>query len=160
MNSYVVSANGFYAGYVMDDEHKKIIQWATRIRDARPLNNKNARQLIDKFNLDAWVWNPFAEEPIKDKYEVVQRTYSSWYNNGEKEPAVLEWIARKVVMQSKTDARFLYDRDKKYDHYSMEEAEKIALEKNMAMYNELSEKLKHAQAQIAKVSEFKMDENF
>jgi len=144
MNSYIASGKGFLKNVSFDRDNKEhIFEWTPTLRDAQGYNSKSARNLIDKHELDAFIWQPYAQEPVRNKWRVVRRSNHYDFFNGE-DHEVLEWKAQKVTMESKSDARFIMakgndSRETLYD--SLEEAEAVALEKNEAILEELREKM-------------------
>ena len=149
-NNYVVSGKGFFKAtkliYDMETSDSTLIVgtemvWVDNIRNAKKFSGKSARNLIKNHGLDAFVWSPFKEEPIKNKYEVVRRNeYKSFYED--EIHNVLEWIPRKVVMESLTDVKYLNSiNSKPAEYYDQDEAIKVAREKNMAILIELETKM-------------------
>jgi len=144
LNNYIVSGQGFLKESHFDrDEKKQVFTWTRTLRDAKEFKSKSARLFIESNNLDAFIWNPFSEEPVKNKWRVVRRSKHHDFFNDE-DHGVLEWKAQKVMMESKSDVRFLMTGRGKnpetlYD--SLEEAEAIAFEKNRAILIELQEKM-------------------
>lgn len=142
-NNYIVSGEGFLKDIAFDMDNKVFIpEWTNKVREAKAYSYKSACVLIKKHNLSAFVWNPFAEEPIRNKWRVVRRRdYRSFAVD--KTHETLEWKPEKVMMQSKTDVKFLNSRDSTpetlYD--SLEEATVVANEKNEVMMKELQEKM-------------------
>ncbi len=142
-NSYIVSGGGFLKEIFFDMDNKVFVpKWTNRVREAKAYSYKSACVLIKKHNLNAFVWNPFAEEPVRNKWRVVRRRDYGCFVDGKTHEA-LEWKAERVVMNNKTDAKFLISRNSTpetlYD--SLEEATVVANEKNEVMIKELQEKM-------------------
>ena len=142
MNNFIVSSKGFLQKVEYDETLKqKVFIWCDKLRDAQRCKSGAAKTLIENHNIDAFIWNPFKEEPVKNKWEVVKRV--SYYDIFEEiKHNALEWLPRKVVMQSKTDAKFLNDKNIKEENlYSYEESVIIANEKNEKTIEELKSKI-------------------
>jgi hypothetical protein len=149
-NTYLVSGKGFYAGNVFkyDTEyHNKIIGqehlWVDNIRNAKPLSGKSARKIQENFDFPTFLWNPFKEEPIKEKWEVVQRSSEHDFFNDEYHK-VLEWRAIKVVHESMTDVKYLSNKASNRVgkvYYNEDDAKNIAKTNNLVMLSELIDKI-------------------
>lgn len=142
-NNYILSGEGFLKNVSFDKDKKAYnIEWTNLIREAKPYSYKSACVVIKNHNLNAFVWNPFAKEPIRNKWRVVRRNSHYSFAHDEKNEA-LEWHPEKVVMQSKSDINFLNSRNSTpetlYD--SLEEATEVANEKNRALIEELQGKI-------------------
>jgi len=144
MNNFIISGKGFLKTIFFDKETRKvIIEWTQQLRDAdKYKTSKTATQKIEKFNLDAFVWNPYKEEPIKGKWEIKQRQHYNSLMDNEKHK-VLEWIPQRVVMEKKTDVNYLVTKginNKKYfDTY--EDALSACKVKNLEIFHEIEEKI-------------------
>ena len=141
MNSFIISGYGFLAEITLDEQFKPVFKWVPSIREAKRYTSKQAKILIEKHQLKAFVWNPFKEEPIRDKWEVVRRREYHDFINDENHEA-LEWRAIKVKMQSDTDVKFL-TQTKTPEYFTQEQAISIARERNQVAINELIEKNKN-----------------
>lgn len=142
-NNYIVSGNGFLKNVSFDkDNNAYNIEWTNLIREAKPYSYKSACVVIKNHNLNAFVWNPFAEEPIRNKWCVVRRDRHYCFAHNENHEA-LEWKPERVVMHSKTDVKFLTSRNSTPEtlYNSLDEATEVANEKNRAMMEELQEKI-------------------
>lgn len=147
--NYLVSGKGFYGGkqLVYDLECvgstipiKNEIVWVDNVREAKNLSGKSARNLIKIHNLDAFIWQPYKEEPIINQWKVIQRSNNYGFLN-EKNHCALEWKAVKVVHENKTDVKFLANPNQKNEYYSEEDAKALAKEKNLAIIVELQKKM-------------------
>lgn len=144
MNNFIISGNGFLKSISFDKENKEyVIEWTQQLRDAdKYKTSKTANQIIEKFNLNAFVWNPYKEEPIRGKWEIVQRRgYNSFMDD--EEHKVLEWKPERVVMKKKTDVNYLITRGVENKTYfdSYEDAVIACRFKNLEILNELQEKI-------------------
>jgi len=144
MNKYIVSGQGFLKESHFDrDEKKQLFTWTRTLRDAKQFKSKGARLFIESNNLDAFIWNPFSEEPVKNKWRVVRRSkHHDFFNDEDHE--VLEWMVQLVMMESNSDAKYLATNKNSnpetlYD--IKEEAEEVAKEKNHAILIELQKKM-------------------
>ena len=143
MNNFIVSGKGFLKSTEFNKDTLKVdIVWTNLLREAQKFNTKTAVAIIEKNKLEAFVWNPYKEEPIRGKWEVVQRQKHYDFFNDEDHKA-LEWKAVRVTMEKKTDVNFLLTKgvEKKGYYNSEEEAVEIAQERNQAIITELKEKM-------------------
>ncbi len=143
MNNFIVSEKGFLKSIDFNKETKVFdIKWTKVLREAQRYNSKPAVNLLKKKEINGFIWNPYKEEPIRGKWEVVQR--KSGYSFDDKElHKALEWKPEKVLMESKTDLGFLLsdgvERKVYYDSYA--EALEICQVKNLEIIKELQEKM-------------------
>lgn len=144
MNNFIISGKGFLKTIVFDKESQKhVIEWTQQLRDAdKYKTSKTATKIIEKFNLNAFVWNPYKEEPIRGKWEIKQRQYYNTFMDYEKHK-VHEWIPERVVMEKKTDLNYLVTKgiDNKTYFDSYEDAVNACKVKNLEILNELQEKI-------------------
>lgn len=143
MNNFIVSGKGFLKSTEFNVDTKKVdIVWTNLLREAQRFNTKTAMAIIQKNDFEAFVWNPYKEEPVRGKWEVVQRQkhYDFFNDNNHK---ALEWKPIRVTMENKTDVNFLLTKGvEKKDYYnSEEEAIEIAQERNQEIILELQEKM-------------------
>ncbi len=140
-NNYIVTSKGFLKGWDKNEKNERIILYTDLIREALSFKTKTAKEVIETNNLEAFIWNPFKEEPITNKWQVVQRqSYEDFLN--EETHKVLEWRVIKVRMENKTDAKFLNNRNPSDEYHSYEEAVEICNIKNLEMLKELEIKIK------------------
>jgi len=143
MNNFIVSSKGFLKSIIFDKENNKHeIEYTQLLREAKRFKSKAAIELIKKFEIDGFIWNPYKEEPIKDKWCIYQR--NDYYTFLDEETHnVLEWLPKKVVMESKTDVKHLTSNGINnivyYDSY--EEAAEVCRLKNTVMIKELQDKI-------------------
>jgi len=152
MNSFIVSGKGFYKSITFNiDTKENDIEWTDLLREAKRFNTKSANSIIAINNIDAFVWNPYKEEPIIGKWTAVKRTglYDFIHNENHK---THEWKPERAVMEKKTDVNYLTTMDavKKTYYDSYEEALAVCQEKNIEMINELQEKITNLQNLIRK----------
>ena len=152
--NYVVNGFGFYCGkeLVFDLESFSIpaipigyrYKWTNKLREAKEYNSSTAKNIVKALkeqDIIAFVWNPFAEEPIRDKYEVTRRKEFTNYNTFDRDyHKVLEWRVEKLVMENKTDVKFLNDTLPK-NYYDYDEAVEICRQKNLEILLDLEKKM-------------------
>lgn len=140
MNIFIISGKGFLKPIKFDIETKCfVIEWTQNLREAdKYKSGKKATELIKKFDLDAFVWNPYKEEPIRGKWEIIQRKDD--YNDNHK---ILEWIPERVVMMNNTDVKYLMSKgvDVKTYYDTYEDAVFACKIKNIKILEELQEKI-------------------
>lgn len=138
MSVFIAGSKGFFKSYTFDEKYNKIFHWTDKIREAKQFQTAGkATKYIAGMNLDAFVWNPYKEEPIRDKYDVIKKR--SYYSSND---LIHEWVIEKVMMKSNTDAKFIENKQtEESKYYTLEQAQEIAFERNMAMFKELKTKL-------------------
>jgi len=105
----------------------------------KDLQKKSATSTINKLKIQGFVWNPFREEPIINKYEVVKRKDANYW--GAQEHHILEYYTQKAIMCNKTDLKYLNSMDKEHPkYYDYDEAVAICKELNKNILVELKEK--------------------
>lgn len=143
MNNFVVSGKGFLKSSEFNVDSKKVeIEWTQILREAQRFNSKTAASIIAKNGLEAFVWNPYKEEPIRGKWEVTQRRDHYNFIHDEHHKS-LEWRPGRVVMEKKTDVNFLTSKgvEKKNYYDSYEEALVVCQERNQEIIDELKSKM-------------------
>lgn len=143
MNNFIVSGKGFLKSISFDRETKQFnIEWTNQLRDADKYTTKKAIHLIDKYLIDAFVWNPYKEEPVRGKWEIIKRSEYTTFADYNKHK-VFEWIPERVVMEKKTDINYLLTKgvDNKTYYDSYEDALEACRIKNLEILNELQEKI-------------------
>lgn len=140
MNNFILGPTGFLASSEYNKETNTLdIVWVSEIRNAKRFTKKSAISTIAKLKIQGFVWNPFREEPIRNKYEVVKRKETfSWKD---KTDSILEYYPQKLIMGNKTDLKYLSNinsEPKKY--YDYDEAVTICKELNKDILVELKEK--------------------
>jgi len=144
---YIISGNGFLLGVentpIMEDNkrigtNKKYI-WSDSIIGAHEYTSKQARQMINLMDFDAFYWSPKKQFPLRDKWEVKQRQPGIDFCSYE-EHLVGEFYVEKMVMRSNSDLSYLMS-GSVVGGYSEEEAHKIAREKNLELKAELARKI-------------------
>jgi len=143
---FIVSGKGFYCGFELCSEHNKIHKWSSELTNAvHYASSSKAQKIIDKNNFEAFLWNPFKEQVIPNRYYVHKRVNILDFMTEEKHN-ILEWVVSKSFY-TRTDFRYLGDFENlKYDReteqsYSLEDAKQVAIEKNTIMLQELTNKI-------------------
>jgi hypothetical protein len=91
-------------------------------------------------DINGFLYNPYAEEPVRNMYEVKKQEYYSFEENKD---CIQEWKPVKAVMVNENDAEFLHTRKLKSQNLlTLEQAQAKAIELNIAMMRELNEKIK------------------
>jgi len=142
MNNFIASGNGFLKSIKFDIEIKQhVLEWTGVLREAQKFKRGKALDIIERYSIFGFVWNPYVEEPIRNKWEVLQRREFSLIIDDINKS--LEWKPEKVKMKSKTDVSYLLskgvDNTNYYDSY--EEALSVCNVKNLEMINELQTKI-------------------
>lgn len=136
-NKYIVSSNGFLKSFSYADNNKKpqdiIISWTPKLREALTFTTKQANNIINKYNLFCFVWNPYEEEHLTE-YKVVRRSSFTDFSDSS-EHSVLEWLVIKNY-SPKTDIKFLTSNSEEL--YDLETATRIANEKNELILQEIT----------------------
>lgn len=144
MNNFIIGGKGFLKSISFNrDENQFVMEWTQFIREAQKFKTKSALDIINKYNIDAFVWNPYKEEPLKEKWFVSQRRD---YFMGDYD----EWKPNRVVGEKKTDVQFLTSKgiDNKIYYDSYEDALEVCQIKNLEIINELQEKMNKMKSNI------------
>lgn len=137
---YIVSGKGFYKETIYNELHERKVIWVNKISNAKSFKSGEANKRICNLGIDAWVWNPYEETPIKDRWDVVQR--SNHYNFLDDENnLVLEWMVIRMTGLCDSDVKFIKNKAPQNRYYSYDEAIQIAKEKNIKMLEELQTKI-------------------
>jgi hypothetical protein len=139
MNNFICTNFGFVKAIVFDPETKtKKIEYTNRLRYAHAYNSKSAKNVMEKYNIIGWIYNPYDENHVgRDMYEVKRDSYS--WENPQK---IGEWRPVKAWSTNESDASFLQTRKlKSEDYMTLEEAQAKALELNRKLFAELLEVL-------------------
>lgn len=138
MNNYIVTSNGFIKDIYFDKKTlTRKIEYTKHLRYAKLYSSKQAQNIIDKWKLEAFVYNPWKEEPIREKYEVVlQQSYNLDFGE------VPIYIVRRAIMEKETDAKFLQNKKLTISKlYSFDDANIKVKELNSKMFKNLEIKL-------------------
>jgi hypothetical protein len=141
-NVFIVTGQGFVKSSTFDMETKTPhAEFTQKIREAGRFTAKSALGFIKNHNIEGFLWNPFAEEAVRDMYKVVKR---SEFNilEGEKN-STQEYYVQKAKMVSNSDVGFLFSgKLQEEDLLTFEEAKAKAIELNTKMFVELGNKIR------------------
>jgi hypothetical protein len=140
MNNYIVTNFGFIKNILFNKESLTTeIEYTDKLRYAKPFNSKTAKELMVKHDIIGFMYNPYAEEPVRNMYEVKRK-----YNNSfEEKNGIQEWVVVRAIMINESDANFLQSRKlKSRDLMTFEQATAKAIELNTVMLEELNEIIK------------------
>jgi hypothetical protein len=126
---FIVGSKGFYVTHHFDKENlTNIIEWTSVARNAKVFEKtKTAVQVIEKLNLDAFVWNVTKETPIKDRWYISNKSDS--YYTGQKNPYNI-WKPVRAIMLNESDKKFLSGQNDNRNTYTYEEAVELCNKKN------------------------------
>lgn len=140
-NNYIVTNFGFVKCIAIEGqgmEIKHVVQYTDKLRYAQLLSAKVAKKIMERHDIIGFLYNPYAEEPVRNMYEVKKRT--NYFE--ETEQAINEWQPVKAFMISESDANFLQSRKLNgRDLMTLGEAQAKAIELNTKMLEELQAKL-------------------
>lgn len=81
MNNYIVTSFGFVKSIVFNKETlKHEIEYTDKLRYAQPYKTKGAKLVMSKHDIVGFIYNPHAEEPIRNMYEVKQINHN-WFDD-------------------------------------------------------------------------------
>lgn len=138
-NCYLVSGKGFLTSYIKPRGTRRpepIFEWSDSVTNAMPIKSQLANKLIEEFNLEAFIWRPFAERVGDRQWVVVQK---SNYYFGRNEPIVWEAMSRGKIKDS--DIAFLNRKGKKNPldmGMPKEKAIALAMEKNAEEFDKVT----------------------
>ncbi len=140
MNHFIVTNQGFVKSISFDIETKcHTIEYTDKLRYAQAFHTKNAKMIMAKHNLSGFIYSPYAQEPVRDMYEVKRISHYSYEEDND---LIEEWEVRKAIMVSESDANFLQSRKLAGRNLmTLEEAQAKALKLNVAMLTELHNKI-------------------
>jgi hypothetical protein len=140
MNNYIVTNFGFVKSVTFDKiTLQHTIEYTDKLRYAQTFNNKGARAFMEKHDIIGFIYNPYAEEPVRNMYEVKKRHR---YEFEECLDKVEEWQPVKAIMVSESDANFLQSRKLAGRNLmTLGEAQALAIELNTRMLEELQAKV-------------------
>jgi len=141
MNNYICTGKGFVksAGY-SQEKQEFVIEYSDNVRNAQPFNTKAALKFMENHEIEGFVWKPYAEEPIRNMYQVKKR-YN--YDFEENHDRVQEWMPVKAIMANESDIAFLTSKKLTQENMmTFDEAKAEALRLNMEMMKELNDKVR------------------
>lgn len=142
-NKYIVSGKGFFKELIYGERNIiDQIVWCDNLANAKLFTSNQAQGMIKKLTeIECFIWSPFKEHEKKNKYTVTKRS-SSYNFIHDEDHTVLEWMVYKNF-ESSNDYTQLQNilRNKVPELYSLEEANKIARDRNLKMLEELTKKI-------------------
>jgi len=139
MNIFIGTSFGFIKGVIFDRECGNIIEYTPHLRYAATFKAGGARAFMSKYDIVGFLYNPYAQEPVRDMYEVKKDGFS-W--DDESKDSIKEWKVRKAIMINESDVNWLNSKKLEgRDLMSFEEAQQKAIDLNLAMLNEVQLKL-------------------
>lgn len=139
-HKFIVSNSGFLKEIV----HNKIeidFIWTQKIRDAKIFTTKTAKDTIDKYQLNCWIWNPYEEE-YETSYKVIRRSNFIDYMTYET-INVLDWFVEKVKIIN-SDINYLTNKNNNEKYYDFDTATNIANNKNAEILIEIMNKINYS----------------
>ena len=135
MNIFIGTSFGFIKGVKFDRENGNTIEYTPHLRYAQTFKSGGARAFMRKHDIVGFLYNPYAQEAVRDMYEVKKDGFS-WDDNDK--DGIKEWKVQRAIMVNENDANWL--QSKKLagrDLLSLEEAQAKALKLNHIMLGEL-----------------------
>jgi len=132
-NNYITTGKGFIKDIIneFDEENKtfrKIIEFTPHLRYAKKFTSKTAKKLIENNEFEAFIYNPWQEEPVGTRFRIAKYHDHAHYK------------VEKIHRAYETDRNFLTNgqlaREKEM---TFEEAKKLAVEKNNELIRILQE---------------------
>lgn len=143
MKNYICTAEGFMksAGFSQEEQDFVII-YTEKVREAQAFNTKTAMKFMENHGIKGFVWKPHEQEAVRNMYVVRKRSnFGKYIKNTDND--MLEWIVDKIVMVHDSDVSFLMSNKINADIVmTFEEAKTKALELNMELIRDLSDKVK------------------
>ena len=154
MNIFIGTSFGFIKGVIFDKATGITVEYTPHLRYAQTFKAGGARAFMAKYDIVGFLYNPYAQEPVRNMYEVKRDTSFRW--DDENNDIVKEWTVRKAIMISESDVNWLNSKKLEgRDLLSFEEAQQKAIDLNLAMLEELQVKLNN---QIVERDTIKLEE--
>lgn len=147
--NYLVTSKGFVKGIIPDSKNYKMeVLYTDKVREAQPFSTKVAEIFMKNHDIEGFVWKPFAQEAIRDMYEVKKIHRYDFMQSEDVKDTIDEWQPVKLMMTSDTDVGFLMSgKLNSEEAMTFEEAKAEALKRNTEMLNELMEKINKLKGQ-------------
>lgn len=145
--NYIATAKGFvksirFNGKLLETE----IIYVNKIRFAKVFSTKTANIVMNKHNIEGFIYKPYEQEVVRDMFVVKKRRTYGFDND--KENNVEEWMVEKAFMCKESDIAFLTSKSiAAQDVMIFEKAKTQAIELNLEMLDELNSKLVKLQLQ-------------
>lgn len=143
MNKYLVTAKGFVKSILNernpDNPRESIlkIEYTDKVREAFAFPTaKTIKKAMERYNLEGFIWSPFAQEPIRNQYRVVKSEHLATGSDN-----LTAWKVEKV-WESMSDTSYLnkIGAYRPIPFYDEQTAREIAIEGNKRL-RELIDKL-------------------
>lgn len=144
-NNFIVTSKGFFKEVIVEIDKtnnvkKHNIIYVDKLRNAKAFKTETAKKVIANYEIDGFIYNPYAEEAVTNMYRVVKRSDYSIMEN--RSNLLQEFYVEKVKMCSETDVKFLERRKlEKEELLTFEEAKKKAILLNEELLAKLLEKI-------------------
>jgi len=142
--NYICTAKGFVKGKRFDETlMETVIDYTDKVRDAQAFRSNSGTEFMKRHNIEGFIWKPFAEDAIRDMYEVKKiHHYDFEYADDDVRDTIQEWQPVKVKMSSDSDIGYLMSgKLKSAEVMTFEDAKAEALKRNIEMLSELNEKV-------------------
>ena len=144
--NYICTAYGFVKGTTFHELAKTVlVDYTEKLRDAMQFSTKGAEQFMERHNIKGFVWKPYSQDPVRDKYVVKRvKKYGFEYDDDERRDEIEEWQPVRMFMAHDSDVSFLTSKKLQSDEgMSFEEAKAEALRRNTEMLDELMGKMEN-----------------
>jgi hypothetical protein len=122
-----------------DNLMETVIDYTEKAREAQAFQSNSGTEFMKRHGIEGFIWKPFAEEPIRNMYDV-KKVRMAWKE--EKDEKIEEWQPTKLTMCSDSDVGFLRSGKLNSEKaMTFEEAKAEALRLNTEMLGELMEKI-------------------
>lgn len=151
--NYICTGKGFVKGKRFDEDlMETVIDYTEKVRDAQAFRSNTGTEFMNRHGIEGFIWKPFAQDAIRNMYEVKKiHKYDFQYNDEDIRDTVEEWQPVKLSMTSDSDIGFLMSGKLKSDEaMTFEEAKAEALKRNSEMLEELMEKINGIKTQTEK----------
>lgn len=147
MKNFICTSEGFVMSFShhydkSDGEHVNVIHYTNKVREAMSFSTKNGNKFMEKYGVKGFIWKPFLEDPLRDKYVVRKngKYGHSFGRNDEEENEVEAWVVEKAFMAKESDVRFLTTKNK--ENQNVMEFD-VARAKAVELNRELMQKLRN-----------------
>jgi len=149
--NYICTAKGFVKGTSLHEPTKTtLVEYTEKLREAKQFSTKSGLQFLERHGIEGWVWTPYAQDPVRDKYVVKRvRKYGFEYDSeDERRDEIEEWQPVRMFMAHDSDVSFLTSKKLQSDEgMGFEEAKAEALRRNTEMLQELMNKMDNLKTQ-------------
>jgi len=136
--NYIVTAKGFVVKMEHDREGSRLIT-TTKLREATTFSAKTGKAFLERNDVEGFVWKPYEQEAVRDKYVVKQ---NKPYGFEDDEELIHVWQPVRMFMASDSDVSFLQSNKLQAEEgMTFEEAKAEAIRLNTEMLGELMEKI-------------------